>query len=237
MVFLTAVKTNLFEDQGGAMSINQKTTCVILVDVQADFTQLKNGSLAVEATGNQYVESVNDATRKLKSKGFTIVATQDFHPENHISFFNRHENKSVLDIIDIDGRSQVLWPPHCVEQSPGAEILVDSNLVDDIVRKGCDPEFDSYSGFFDDGGKATGLEKMLKHSGFKTLIIYGLATDYCVKATALDAVKTGFEAIVLETLCRGVAPDTTELALEQMAHKGIKLFSLDEIFQAVSEEG
>ena len=215
--------------QGGDMPIDQKTTCVILVDVQADFTQMRDGSLAVEGTGKNYIDTVNEATRKLKEIGLTIVATQDYHPKNHVSFFTRHANKSALDVIDIKGRTQVLWPPHCVEQSPGVEILVDNTLLDATVKKGCDPEFDSYSGFFDDGGKPTGLEKLLKSKGFKTLIIYGLATDYCVKATALDAIKTGFDVIMIEALCRGVAPDTTDSALEEMAQKRIKMGSMDDI--------
>ncbi|WP_320043341.1 bifunctional nicotinamidase/pyrazinamidase [uncultured Desulfobacter sp.] len=200
------------------MQINTKQdhTAVIVVDIQADFTQAMQGSLAVEGADQAYLDNAATETRRLKTLGYPIYATQDWHPADHISFFSNHDNTNPYDLIKIEGRQQVLWPPHCVQESPGARILMDESLFTAIVKKGMDPAFDSYSGFFDDGKKTTGLAYILKNAGIKKLIIYGLATDYCVKATAIDAKMLGFEVTLLQDLCRGVAPETTAAALEEM---------------------
>ncbi len=205
------------------MERSDETTGVVVVDVQGDFTELKNGSLAVQDTDNAYLEKVRFFTKIMKARELKIFATQDYHPRDHISFYTNHDGTNPYDIIDIDGRSQVMWPPHCVMDTPNAELLVETFFFEAIVKKGCDPKFDSYSGFFDDGGAATGLDKILKSHDLKTLIIYGLATDYCVKDTAMDAQKSGFNVIVIEDLCRGVARDTTRAAVELMKQAGIKL--------------
>ncbi len=204
-------------------------TGVIVVDLQGDFTTLHNGSLAVEGTDQSYIDDVLTSTKILKEKKYQIIATQDYHPPNHISFNTSHSDKQVYDIIDIDGRSQILWPPHCVQNSKNAEVLLPDNLASGIVQKGCDPRFDSYSGFFDDGGASTGLIDILKTNTTDTLIIYGLATDYCVKATVLDAVNEGFKVILIEDLCRGVAQDTTKIAIEQMRASGIQICKISDI--------
>ncbi|RLC04824.1 MAG: amidase [Deltaproteobacteria bacterium] len=198
-------------------------TGVIVVDMQGDFTLLKKGSLAVQDTDQSYVDKVHTVTKQLKSKGYKIFATQDFHPQNHISFYTSHNDKAPYDTIEIEDRVQILWPPHCVQGSDNADILIDSNLFSGIVQKGMDPKYDSYSGFFDDGGINTGLEELLKSFQINTLIIFGLATDYCVKATAMDAVQLGFNVILIESLCKGVAEDTTLSALKEMKSVGIKI--------------
>ena len=197
------------------MQINTKIehTAVIVVDIQPDFTQAMQGSLAVEGADQAYIDKAETETRRLKALGYPIYATQDWHPADHISFFSNHDNAKPYDLIEIEGRPQVLWPPHCVQESPGARLLMEDSLFTAIVKKGMDPAFDSYSGFFDDGKKATGLEEILKDAGIKKLIIYGLATDYCVKATVMDAKMLGFEVTLIEDLCRGVAPETTTAAL------------------------
>lgn len=205
------------------MNFSKDTTGVVVVDVQGDFTQLKQGTLAVEGTGAEYVQKVIQASEDYYNKGYPLFATQDYHPENHISFFTNHAGKAPMDVVEVDGRSQVMWPPHCVKGTMGADLLVSPDIFNRIVQKGCDPEFDSYSGFFDDGGAPTGLESILKEQGLSTLIMYGLATDYCVKATALDAVKTGFRVVLVKDLCMGVAPETTESALEEMKNAGIEI--------------
>ncbi len=210
-------------------SIQSNNTCVIVVDLQGDFTTLHKGSLAVEGTDQSYIDDVLAATRMLNEKGYKIIATQDYHPPNHISFNTNHSGKQVYDIIEIDGRSQILWPPHCVQNSKNAEVLLPENLVIAILQKGCDPKFDSYSGFFDDGGASTGLADILKTNDIDSLIIYGLATDYCVKATAMDAVKAGFKVILVEDLCKGVAQDTTIVALEEMTAVGIQVLKISHI--------
>ncbi len=194
---------------------------VIVVDVQGDFTELRNGSLAVGGTDEAYVNAVEENTKKLKQAGFPIFATQDWHPANHISFFTNHQGKKAFDVIKLHGKDQVLWPPHCVQNTPGAEILLDKKLFKAVVKKGMDPKYDSYSGFQDDGGKKTNLAQLLKKNKIKKVIVYGIATDYCVKATAIDAIAAGFKVIFIKNLSRGVAPDTTQKAIEEMKAKGI----------------
>jgi nicotinamidase/pyrazinamidase len=196
-------------------------TGVIVVDVQGDFTTFKNGSLAVDGTDETYIKAVEDSTKKLKEAGFLIYATQDWHPANHISFFTNHPGKKAFDVIRTHEKDQVLWPPHCVQNTPGAEILLDQKLFKAVVRKGMDPQYDSYSGFQDDGGKKTEIDQILKKDGIKKLIVYGIATDYCVRATALDGVAAGYKVVLIKNLCRGVAPDTSQKAIEEMKAKGI----------------
>lgn len=208
-----------------AISMDKDHTGVIVVDVQGDFTVLKQGSLAILGTDQPYVDAIFSATKQLKSKEYKIFATQDFHPENHISFYTSHENKAAYETIDIDGRTQVLWPPHCIRGSENADILIDTDLFTAIIQKGMNPKYDSYSGFFDDGGMATGLNDLLRSHDITTLLVYGLATDYCVKATAMDALNSGFKVILVEGLCRGVAMDTTASAMEEMRSAGIKIIS------------
>jgi nicotinamidase/pyrazinamidase len=194
---------------------------VIVVDVQGDFTKLKNGSLAVEGTDEAYIKAVEKNTKKLKESDFPIFATQDWHPANHTSFFTNHKDKNAFDVIKLHGKDQILWPSHCVQNTPGAEILLDKKLFKVIVKKGMDPQYDSYSGFQDDGGKKTDMDKLLKRNQIKKLVLYGIATDYCVRATALDAVALGYKVILIKNLSRGVAPDTTLMAIEEMKSKGI----------------
>jgi len=150
-------------------SIQPKKTCVIVVDLQGDFTTCHKGSLAVEGTDQSYIDNVKRVTKVLKEKGYKIIVTQDYHPTNHISFYANHDGKEVYDIIDIDGRSQILWPSHCVQNSKNTEVLLPTELVSSTIQKGCDPKFDSYSGFFDDGGASTGLIDILNSNKITTL--------------------------------------------------------------------
>jgi nicotinamidase/pyrazinamidase len=196
---------------------------VIVVDIQGDFTTAKAGSLAVEGTDQSFIDQVGKATSGLMSKGYVIFATQDWHPSDHISFYTNHPGKKAFDVIQINGRTQVLWPPHCVQNTENANVLLDQRLFQAIVKKGKDKRFDSYSGFKDDGGATTGMDELLRRYGIKELIIYGIATDYCVKATAIDAADAGYPVTVIEGLCRGVAPETTAVALQEMKERGIKL--------------
>lgn len=198
-------------------------TAVIVVDVQGDFTQFKNGSLAVERTNETYLKAVKENTKKLKAAGFPIYATQDWHPKNHASFFTNHPGKKAFDVIKLNNRDQVLWPPHCIQNTPGAEILLDKKLFKAIVKKGMDPQYDSYSGFQDDGAKKTELDKILKKDKIKKVIVYGIATDYCVRATALDAAAAGYKVIMIKNLSRGVASDTSQKAIEEMRLKGVAI--------------
>jgi len=207
---------------GGMAMAQVKTKIgVIVVDIQGDFTKLKNGSLAVDGTDEAYIKAVEENTKKLKEAGFPIYATQDWHPKNHASFFTNHKGKKAFEVIKLHGKDQVLWPPHCVQKTPGAEILLDKKLFKAVVKKGMDSQYDSYSGFQDDGGKKTDMDKLLKKEKINKVVVYGIATDYCVRATALDAVAAGYKVIMIKNLSRGVAPDTSQKAIDEMKAKGI----------------
>ena len=206
---------------GMAMAQVKAKMGVIVVDIQGDFTKVKNGSLAVEGTDEAYIKAAEENTKKLKEAGFPIFATQDWHPKNHASFFTNHKGKKAFDMIKLHGKDQVLWPPHCVQKTPGAELLLDKKLFTAVVKKGMDSQYDSYSGFQDDGGKKTDMDKLLKKEKINKVVVYGIATDYCVRATALDAVAAGYKVIMIKNLSRGVAPDTSQKAIDEMKAKGI----------------
>lgn len=210
---------------------------VIVGDVQGDFTELKNGSLAVKGTDQNFINAVRENTKLLKQAGFPIFATQDWHPREHISFYTNHEGKRPFDVITIQGKEQVLWPPHCIQNTDGAKILLDRTLFDAVVQKGTEVAFDSYSAFKDDGGSPTQLHDLLQAQGIRQLIVYGIATDYCVKATVLDAVQLGYKVIVIKSLIRGVDPETSRRALEEIERLGVMVLDkldLGEIKRLVS---
>jgi nicotinamidase/pyrazinamidase len=194
---------------------------VIVVDIQQDFTEFKKGALAVDGTDEAYIEMVEEETRKLKADGFFIYATQDWHPANHASFFTNHKDKKAFDVIKLHGKDQVLWPPHCIQNTPGAFVLLDHKLFKAIVRKGMDTQYDSYSGFQDEGGKKTELDNLLKKDEIKKVVLYGIATDYCVRATAFDMMEAGYKVMVIKNLSRGVAPETSQKTIEEMRDKGV----------------
>jgi nicotinamidase/pyrazinamidase len=175
-------------------------TALILVDIQNDFCP--GGALAVK-DGDQVIPVAN----QLMDRFPLVIATQDWHPANHASFAANHPGKSVGDMLDLNGLPQILWPVHCVQNSPGAALVSALNArgIHRIFHKGTDPAIDSYSGFFDNGHrKATGLEQFLKSRGIAEVFVMGLATDYCVKFTVLDALSLGFKTHVIEDGCRGV---------------------------------
>jgi nicotinamidase/pyrazinamidase len=210
----------------------KSTVGVIVGDIQGDFTEWKEGSLAVPNSGHDYVKKAEEATQVLHDAGFPIFGVQDWHPRDHISFYTNHPGKKPLETIEIDGRTQVLWPPHCVQGTENARILVDNNLFLAVVQKGRDKQYDSYSAFQDDGGHKTEMEAILRHNGIEKIVLYGIATDYCVRATVMDAIQAGFQVMVIEELCRGVAPDTSEQALKEMKGAGaiiLEKFDLNRI--------
>jgi nicotinamidase/pyrazinamidase len=200
-------------------------TAVIVVDIQGDFTEAHKGSLAVPGTDATYLAAVAAATASLKAAGLPIYATQDWHPANHISFFSNHKDRKPFESISLNGRTQVLWPPHCIRKSQGANLLLDRNLFSAVVQKGKDKRYDSYSGFKDDGGSSTRMESLLRKADISHVIVYGVATDYCVRATALDAAAAGFHVTMIKDLSRGVAPDSTTKALADLKSKGVRVVS------------
>ena len=198
---------------------------LIVVDVQVDF--LPGGALAVP-NGHEVVAVAN----RLMPKFDLVVATQDWHPADHGSFASQHPGKSPGDAIDLNGLDQILWPDHCVEGTPGAQFAtgLERERIGKVFRKGTDREIDSYSGFFDNGHrKATGLGDYLKRMGAREVYILGLATDYCVKFTALDACGLAFTTHLVEDGCRGVelSPGDCAAAVEEMSTAGVSVIRAD----------
>jgi nicotinamidase/pyrazinamidase len=206
---------------------------VIVGDIQGDFTEWKKGSLAVPNSGHDYIKKAEEATKVLHNAGLPIFGVQDWHPGDHISFYTNHPGTKPLETIEIDGRTQVLWPPHCVQGTENARILVDNNLFLAVVQKGRDRRYDSYSAFQDDGGHKTEMENILRHNEIERIVLYGIATDYCVRATALDAIRAGFGVIVVQELCRGVAPDTSQNALKEMGETGAAILERFDITKLI----
>ncbi|MEL7377988.1 MAG: bifunctional nicotinamidase/pyrazinamidase, partial [Bacteroidota bacterium] len=166
-----------------------------------------------------------------------VVATQDWHPADHGSFAANHPWRKPGQVIDLNGLPQVLWPIHCVEGSFGAELVsqLEQDKITKIFQKGTDPGIDSYSGFYDNGHrKSTGLSEWLQEQGVKTVYIMGLAADYCVKYTALDALKEGFETYLITDATRGVNlnPGDTEQAFKEVAEAGGKLVTMSTFMSA-----
>ncbi len=200
---------------------------LIVVDVQNDFCP--GGALAV-AEGDAVVAVINRAIPKFD----LVVATQDWHPPGHSSFAANHEGRAIGQLININGKPQVLWPVHCVQNTQGAELRADleKERIAQIFQKGQNADVDSYSAFFDnDHLSATGLAHFLHESGADELFLCGLATDYCVKFTALDARDLGFATTLIADACRGVnlQPDDVENAIEEMRAAGVKIINSDEL--------
>ncbi len=173
---------------------------LLVVDIQNDF--LPGGALAVPE-GDQVIPIVN----RLVECFALVLATQDWHPANHGSFAANHLNRHPGELIDLNGIMQVLWPVHCVQGSYGAAFSSQfrTERLSEVFRKGIDPGIDSYSGFFDNGRKrSTGLADYLRGRSIDELFICGLATDYCVKFSALDSIGCGIRTRVIEDACRGV---------------------------------
>jgi len=194
---------------------------LILVDIQNDFCP--GGALAV-AGGDEVVAVAN---RLMAAERFdVVVATQDWHPADHGSFASQHVGGAAGDVVDLNGLPQMLWPDHCVQGSRGAEFVAGLNVaaIDKVFRKGVDVGVDSYSGFFDnDRRRDTGLAEFLRERGVDDVTVMGLATDYCVKATALDAAALGFRAHVVLEGCRGVNVHEGDVqqAVDAMTRAGV----------------
>ncbi len=192
---------------------------VIVIDLQGDFTERKEGSLAVPGSDEDYVRDVENTTRQFKELGIPVLGTQDWHPPDHVSFATSHPGKEPFDTVVVDGKPQVLWPPHCVQGTENARIVIDNNLFLAVVKKAEDPMIESYSAF-QAGGE---LERILRLNGIGRVIVYGLATDYCVSATSLDLAAAGYLVVVIEDLCRSVSPETASAAVGEMRGKGVRV--------------
>ena len=195
------------------------TSALLVIDVQNCF--LPGGSLAVKE-GDQVVPIINRL-----AKGFThVVMTQDWHTPGHISFASSHTGKKPFETIDLAYGKQILWPDHCVQGTEGASLSKDLSIpqAELIIRKGFHKDTDSYSAFTEaDGKTTTGLAAWLKARKLQRLFVAGLATDFCVAWTALDARKAGFEAYVIEDACRGIdTQGSLAKAWADMAKAGVK---------------
>jgi len=193
---------------------------LILVDLQNDF--VPGGAVPVPE-GDAIVPICNS----LQQSFDLVVATQDWHPADHGSFAANHPGHKAGEVIELDGLKQLLWQVHCVQDTPGAAFVpaLDLSRIDRVFQKGTDPRIDSYSGFFDNGHrKATGLGDYLKAKGATDVYIAGLATDYCVKFTALDARALGLQTHVIEDACRGAELKRGDVAaaIEEMKRAGVK---------------
>ncbi|HVU32493.1 MAG TPA: bifunctional nicotinamidase/pyrazinamidase [Opitutaceae bacterium] len=196
---------------------------LVLIDIQNDF--LPGGSLAVRE-GDAVIPVANALSRS--GRFDLVVATQDWHPANHGSFAANHRGRRPGDTIELRGRTQILWPAHCVQNTPGAELApgLDRSRIARVFPKGTDPQIDSYSGFFDNGHlKATGLGDYLRERKVTDLTLLGLATDYCVKFTALDARQLGFAVALVPEGCRAVdvKPGDGVRAVDEMRAAGVTL--------------
>jgi nicotinamidase/pyrazinamidase len=205
---------------------------LVLVDLQYDF--MPGGALAVRR-GDETVVVANRVMPAFDD----VVATQDWHPADHGSFAVNHPGTAPYQTIDLFGLPQVLWPAHCVQGTHGAELhaALDRSRISHVVRKGTDPTVDSYSGFFDNGKrKATGLATWLRGRGIDKLTILGLATDYCVKFTALDARALGFHVELVADGCRAVElePGDGERAISEMRAAGVQVVDSAAIVAAAS---
>lgn len=194
---------------------------LLLIDLQIDFCP--GGALEVKE-GDQVIPIANELMEHFD----LVVATQDWHPANHGSFAANHPWRRPGQVIDLHGLQQVLWPIHCVQDSFGAQFHPKLNeaAITKVFVKGTDPEIDSYSGFFDNGHrKATGMGEYLKEQGVTEVFVLGLATDYCVKFTALDALGLGFDTHLIVDAARGVnlQEGDVDRAVEEMQQKGIKI--------------
>ncbi len=194
------------------------TEALLVIDVQNDFCP--GGNLAVP-DGDAIVPLVNQLMAKFDAN----ILAQDWHPAGHSSFASSHAGKQPMEMVDMPYGPQVLWPDHCIQGSKGAEFHADLNIdkADMIIRKGYNKAIDSYSAFQENDKKTpTGLAGYLQECNIKKLYLVGLATDFCVYYSAMDAVNRGIETIVITDACRGIDFDgSLDASLADMAQKGV----------------
>ncbi|MDR2782534.1 MAG: bifunctional nicotinamidase/pyrazinamidase [Treponema sp.] len=226
------------------MIIDYQTAALIIVDVQNDFCPAytsggkshPEGSLAV-AGGGEVCVPLNAVAERFAGRNGKVIATQDWHPKNHASFASAHPGKKVGDFIDLGSvQSQILWADHCIQGSQGARFHDDLNLdsVNLIIRKGSNPLLDSYSAFFEnDRQTTTGLDGYLKAFSISTVFLGGLATDYCVFYTAMDAMRLRYKTYVFTDAVRGVdyPKGSIEQALGAMEGAGVGMIKTSDIPQ------
>ena len=198
---------------------------LVIIDAQKDF--MPGGSLAVP-DGDQIVPLIN----QLQEKFDLVIATQDWHPEKHASFASSHKDSEEFDVIKLEGMDQVMWPEHCIQNTEGANFHADleTSKIEAIFRKGTDIKIDSYSGFYDNAHlKSTGLTGYLKEKAVKELYFVGLAAEYCVYFSILDALSEGFQVILLEDGTRALKQEDFEKARIDILRKGGRVINSEEL--------
>lgn len=198
---------------------------LLIIDVQNDF--MPGGALAVPE-GDEILPLIN----KLQAKFDLVLVTQDWHPAGHASFASSHENVQEFDVIKIEGLDQVLWPAHCIQNTNGAEFHkeLETAKIEAIFRKGTNPKIDSYSGFYDNAHlKSTGLAGYLKEKQVDKLFFCGLAAEYCVYFSILDALAEGFDSTLIENATRALDNDDFEKVKIDILRKGGKVVSSEEL--------
>lgn len=206
-----------------------KTDALIIVDVQNDF--MPSGILPVRE-GNQIIPGINQIIKIFYEKGGSIVLTQDWHLKTHKSFASNHPGKNPGDKYQIEAIGPILWPNHCIQGTNGAEFhnSLDISHAKAIIRKGMNPEIDSYSGFLENDKKTkTGLSGLLKSLNIERIFICGLALDYCCYFTAMDGIDFGFEVYFIVDLTKGIDIPEGNISqtLSNMKSKGIKFANLN----------
>ncbi len=200
----------------------KQKSALIIIDVQNDFCP--NGYLAVP-NGDEVIPIINKLARKFNH----VFLTQDWHPKNHFSFASNHQGKNPFETINCDYGVQVLWPNHCVQGTKGAQFHrgLKTKYAHGIIRKGFNPKIDSYSAFCENDQKTeTGLAGLLKNLGITDCYFVGLATDYCVAYSAIDARKNGFHSHVILDACRAInMAGSLEKAMNDMQQAGVNIMN------------
>ena len=206
--------------------IDNTSDCLLIVDVQNDFCG--GGALEVP-DGDAVVPVINAISHKFENR----LLTQDWHPPGHSSFASSHAGKSAFETAEMSYGTQVLWPDHCVQGSDGAAFHEELDITDSqlVIRKGFRTQIDSYSAFFEnDQSTPTGLSGYLRTRRFKRLFMCGLATDFCVAYSALDARKEGFDVVLIEDACRAIDMDgSLQAALDNMDTAGVHRITADQL--------
>jgi nicotinamidase/pyrazinamidase len=211
------------------MIIDEKTDVLLVIDVQNDF--MPGGRLPVPE-GDQVIPVINGLLRNC----FRLaVATQDWHPANHVSFASQHVGTEAFQSIQLPYGEQTLWPDHCVQGTPGAELSDELDIahMQCIIRKGFRREIDSYSAFRENDRKTfTGLDGYLRARGVHRVFIVGLARGYCTDFSASDAMEAGYETFLIEDGCRGITIEATQGQTKRLHERGVRFLSTkDMLFQ------
>ncbi len=207
--------------------LSQNKKALIMVDLQNDFC--RGGSLAVR-DGDAIIPLAN----KLQKHFDLVLATKDWHPQNHTSFASNHPGYKIGDVVMVENIPQILWPDHCVQEDKGSEFhpKLDTKRIQQVFFKGAEKNIDSYSAFFDNAHlRSTGLADYLRDNGITEIYVMGLATDYCVKYSCLDAIHVGFNVHMIEDACRGVELHDGDIvnAINEMKEAGVKIIKAKEV--------